>query len=772
MLYCVLLQEAEASIIPEADRAAIKEYLVGLMCAVPVLVQRQIADALAVISKREFPANWPGLLPDIVARLASPDLNIVIGLLETSAAIFERFRTAPNTDPVRREVRYCLDTFAAPMMNTLGGLMAQLRDGTRAGAAAPALTPILTAIRLCVTCYLYLSWIELPDVFQDKMAEWMGIFRELLTYRNPAFDLSADETQEGPVQALQSTVLDVVALLADKYDEDFAAFFPTFAADVWGLLSGSSLSPAVMMCEAMDNVVMRAMKFLTTSVSSAAYVEQFRKPGMLTSLCERVIVPNIRLRASDAEMFEDNPTDFIRRDIEGSDTDTRRRAAADLVRALCRAMEAEAVPVIMSHVDAMLTGYATAPAARPYDKDGAIALLIAAAVKTQSAQLGVTAVVESVRLLDYLSTHIVPELASAVAPAAAGAGAASKIDEAPITKAAALKFLTTFRAQFGRAELVAMLPLVMPFAGARSCVVHTYAAVCVEKALTVKDRVQTSITHISVTPRLSVADIAPHLPTLFGGLFALMVRPDYPDNEYMMRMLMRVVSFAGPAVAPHAATITDGLSAVLRRVCAAQNNPNFNHFLFETIACLIKAVCGSAGAAAGGAGAAAAAAAAPSAAASAEAVRAFETMLFPPFQEVLRLDVQEFLPYVFQLMAMLLDMRPAPAPGTHALSGAYQSLLPPLLRSEMWQRPGNVPALTMLMQAYLRKGCVWLASENHLMPLLGVWQMLLQGKNMEEHSFALVNALYEGGSKDHIAPFFSPLMDMQCSRLKATRSAK
>lgn len=739
------------------------------MCAVPVLVQRQIADALTVISKREFPAAWPGLLPDIVARLGSPDINVVIGLLETAAAIFERFRTAPNTDPVRREVRYCLDTFAAPMMNTLGGLLGQLREGTRAGAAAAALTPILTALRLCVTTYLYLSWIELPDVFQDKMAEWMGIFRELLTYRNPAFDLSEDESQEGPVQALQSTVLDVVALLADKYDEDFAAFFPTFAADVWGLLSGASLSPAVMMCEAMDTVVMRAMKFLTTSVSSAAYVEQFRKPGMLASLCERVIVPNIRLRASDAEMFEDNPTDFIRRDIEGSDTDTRRRAAADLVRALCRALEAEAVPVIMSHVDSMLTGYATAPAARPYDKDGAIALLIAAAVKTQSAQLGVTAVVESVRLLDYLGTHIVPELTAAAA--AGGAGAASKIDEAPITKAAALKFLTTFRAQFGRPELVAMLPLVMPFAGARSCVVHTYAAVCVEKALTVKDRVQTSVTHVSVTPRLTVADLAPHLPTLFGGLFALMVRPDYPDNEYMMRMLMRVVSFAGPAVAPHAATITDGLSAVLRRVCAAQNNPNFNHYLFETIACLIRAVCGSASApaASGGAGAAAAP---PAAAGAPEAVRAFESMLFPPFQEVLRLDVQEFLPYVFQLMAMLLDMRPAPAPGAHALTPAYQSLLPPLLRSEMWQRPGNVPALTMLMQAYLRKGCVWLATENHLAPLLGVWQMLLQTKNLEEHSFALINALYEGGSKEHIAPYFSPLMDMQCTRLKATRSAK
>ena len=40
-------------------------------------------------------------------------------------------------------------------------------------------------------------------------------------------------------------------------------------------------------------------------------------------------------RPSDEELFEDNPEEYIRRDIEGSDVDTRRRAACDLVKALC-----------------------------------------------------------------------------------------------------------------------------------------------------------------------------------------------------------------------------------------------------------------------------------------------------------------------------------------------------------------------------------------------------------------------------------------------------
>jgi len=38
-------------------------------------------------------------------------------------------------------------------------------------------------------------------------------------------------------------------------------------------------------------------------------------------------------------LFEDNPEEYIRRDIEGSDVDTRRRAACDLVKALSKEFE-------------------------------------------------------------------------------------------------------------------------------------------------------------------------------------------------------------------------------------------------------------------------------------------------------------------------------------------------------------------------------------------------------------------------------------------------
>lgn len=49
----------------------------------------------------------------------------------------------------------------------------------------------------------------------------------------------------------------------------------------------------------------------------------FAADGALQQICESVIVPNLRVRPEDEEMFEMNPTEYIRRDAEGGDSDTR-----------------------------------------------------------------------------------------------------------------------------------------------------------------------------------------------------------------------------------------------------------------------------------------------------------------------------------------------------------------------------------------------------------------------------------------------------------------
>lgn len=54
---------------------------------------------------------------------------------------------------------------------------------------------------------------------------------------------------------------------------------------------------------------------------------------------------------SDNELFEDNPEEYIRRDIEGSDVDTRRRAACDLVKVLSKYFEGKIMEIFGKYIE-------------------------------------------------------------------------------------------------------------------------------------------------------------------------------------------------------------------------------------------------------------------------------------------------------------------------------------------------------------------------------------------------------------------------------------
>jgi hypothetical protein len=62
----------------------------------------------------------------------------------------------------------------------------------------------------------------------------------------------------------------------------------------------------------------------------------------------------MQVREEDEEGFEMNPVEYIRRDTEGSDSDTRRRAAADLVRSLAEQFEGQVAELFTGYVAQLL----------------------------------------------------------------------------------------------------------------------------------------------------------------------------------------------------------------------------------------------------------------------------------------------------------------------------------------------------------------------------------------------------------------------------------
>ncbi|CAM9594681.1 unnamed protein product, partial [Phaeothamnion confervicola] len=521
----------------------------------------------------------------------------------------------------------------------------------------------------------------------------------------------------------QAAVVENVNLYASKYEDEFTDHLKPFTEAIWGLLMKVGAQ------QKHDILATTCIRFLTSIVSKQMHAEMFGNPVLLTEILQRIVLPNLAIREGDEELFEDNAAEYIQRDMEGGDNDTRRRCAADLVRGLCKLHEETTTALGLRMANELLAQYGAAPAANWRAKDTALQLLLALSVKAASGQSGVSATNPQVDVMQIFLRDVLPELQD---PAVAAR---------PVVRADCLKFVATFRNQFSADQMSAIFPLLIAHLSSDAqVVVQTYAAMAVERILLVKDKPPGQ----RPTPRFGKERLQQFLGPLFDSLFGALDTPQLAENDYLMKAVMRALAIAQDAVLPLAPVVLARLTAFIARACANPANPQFNHYLFESLAVLVGRVCK----------------------ADAGTVAEFEAALFPPFQQVLQLDVAEFTPYVFQILAQLLEGRPPP------FSPAYMALFPPLLSPALWESRGNVPALVQLLSAYIRKDVGALVAAGHLVPMLGIFQKLNASRATEGSGFTLLTVLTDAAPTAAVEPHFTTLLNLMFRKLTSHKQAK
>lgn len=429
----------------------------------------------------------------------------------------------------------------------------------------------------------------------------------------------------------------------------------------------------------------------------------FEAPGALKSICEKIILPNLQLRQSDEELFEDDPIEYIRRDLEGSDSDTRRRAATDLVRSLSEQFEGEMTGIFGEYIAHFLQEYQRNPTDNWKAKDTAIYMVIAITAKAATAQLGATKTNEAINVAEIFSSNILCDLQAPI----------SASTPHPVLKVDAIKFLNTFRHQLTKEQLSTVFPLIVSHLSSDNYVVHTYAAVCIERVLFMKSQSSANL--------FTSEDLKPYTEQLLTNLFKLIeaggTAEKMSENDYLIKTVMRVIYIARQDMAPYVTQILERLIGILQAISKNPSNPKFNHFVFEAIGSLVRFLCAS----------------------NAALVVEFERLLFPAFQSILALDIPEFTPYVFQILSQMLEYHKLPSP----IPAIYQPLLQPLLMPSVWENHGNVPALVRLLQAYLAHGGEEIANNNQLPAFLGIFQKLLASRLNDHHGFDLLLSIFQ-----------------------------
>ncbi|KAH0543334.1 hypothetical protein FGG08_002290 [Glutinoglossum americanum] len=665
--------------LPSSEVTAIKQELIGLMTITPPGIQSQLGDAISVIADSDFWQRWESLVDDLVSRLTPDNAAVNNGVLQVAHSIFKRWKPLFRSDDLFTEVNFVLSKFGAPFLTLFentDGLVERNKDNKE------ALQQLFVTLNLIIKLFNDMSCQDLPPIFEENLHTIMALLHKYLIYDNPLLH-SSNDNESSSLEFVKAGICEVLILYVQKYEDAFGPLVEGFITSVWNLLT--TVGPQTKY----DILVSKALQFLSAVAHVTSHARHFDNRGVLGEVVERVVLPNVSLRESDMELFEDEPIEFIRRDLEGSDNDTRRRAATDFLRALLEQFEKLVTEVVYPYINHYLSDYSNDPKGNWKSKDTAVYLFSSIAAKgVSTASGGVKDINPLVDVVDFFQRNVANDLV-----ADTGIEAILKVDS--------MKYLYTFRSRIDKHQWQQALPLVAKHLNSPEYVVHTYAAITIERVL-----------HLQI---FNQSDVLALSKDLLNHLFLLIEKEEAPEkiqeNEFLMKCLMRVLIVIREGVVPNTDSILLHLTKITDIISKNPSNPRFYYYHFEAIGALIRF-------------------AAPS------QPDKLEQALGKPFASAVEEGIQEFMPYIFQLFAALLEANPSAS-----LPDYYKSLIPSILMPILWESKGNVPALVGLITSIIPRGASEMSRNGQIEPVLGVFQKLVSTKANEGYGFDILESV-------------------------------
>lgn len=721
----------DAWIVADDEKAVIRSQLIPVLVALAgaqnlsQAILAQVNESVALIAREDFPDQWPTLVDELVGQLSSDNYHVILSVLATSHAIFRRWRSMFRSDALYSEINLVLSKFANPLLDLIGRVHGMIIEPV---TPAQNMVPLANCLVLLLQLFYDLSAQDLPPQFEDAIPTLSQVFTSLLSFSRPEITGDEDDVAPAPLDKIRSSVCEIFELYAKRY-LDVLPQLPEYVQAVWNMLS--TYGPS----EKYDVIVSKAIGFLSAVVRMGSQRSLFEADATLEQFCAAIVLPNIQLREIDEEIFEDNPMEYIRRDLETSiEVDTRRRAASEFVRSLLEQFGTQVTAIASRYIGEYLAEFRADPGANWKRKDSAIYLLTSIAAQGSSAQHGVSSTNTLVDVVQFFSEHELQDLQPENTVAA----------NYPILQVDAIKFLYTFRNQLTKEQLLSVLPLLVHHLAAPNYVTSTYAAIAIERVLFLRS---------NGAPLFSAQDVQPFAQEVLRALFASIERGETPEkmaeNDHLMKCVMRVLLTARQTTTACAGMVLQHLVHILSVTSRNPSNPRFTQFLFEALAALVRYA---------GTG-------------STEQLAQMEGGMFGPFTHILQADVAEFIPYVFQIMAQLLEAHAQHTPG-QVLPPAYASLLPPLLMPALWEQKGNVPALVRLLKAYLAQAPEYVVNNGHVEALLGVYQKLISSRLNDIYGFDLLLCMLRRLPTAILSSYMQPILTLMLTRLQNSKTER
>jgi len=739
----------DEEIISIEDQNLIKTTIVRVMLEADKNTQRLVSDAISIIASHDFYTKWDTLLPELVDKLKSEgNFENICGVLRIIESITGRYPDTEKTVEMVQEIKYILELFqdlwlslltkwSKPIVECFSVDQKRTSPPQALVAGGPKgieqMRQQILSMEQLILIFFDLSSVDLIAFFENKMAIWAKIFEAMLKTNDTLNVFQSSSDVPGPIDRLRTAIVRALKLFNSKYEEEYSKFVPQFVMDICGLLTTINDD------ERYDQLAAESIGYLSSVASQQWNANLFSKQSILNDIVQRILMRNIRLRESDLNMYEMNGEDWIMRDMEGSDLYTRRRGAVDLIRGLMQHFEQEISTIIVSQIGQMMSRYAQNPEKHFVDKDTAINLVLAVSIKGATKLMGATKLNQHVPVMSFFTQHILPELQG-------------QTKSHPIIMSDCLKFVITFRSQWPTQNFLALLDMACVFLQQEDYVLHTYAAIAIDKILAMKVYPKEAESSQPPKPQYKYPKqrMIEKIDKVLIALFTVLrEREESQTNEYVMKCIMRVISRAEEGCAKVIEPVIKAVSSILMAVSKNPQKPTFNHYMFECIAALIRFVCDRQ----------------YNASNDPQRVGAFEQQLMGPFMKILEMDhAAEFHPYIYQIIGLMLRMRNKVTPN-------YEQLFDKLLETSLWNNDGNIVAISGTFADYLRLVDVAkFVDDRRLTGMLGIYQHLLSKRTQDYHAFRILNAIFQYVPLSQLGRHLKEIIELVCIRLRHKKS--
>lgn len=700
-------------LIPPTNVSLVKEEIVPLMITLPNNLQIQIGEAISIIANSDFPNNWPSLLGDLASRLSTNDMITNKGVLIVAHSIFKRWRPLFRSDELFLEIKAVLDAFTVPFLNLLQSVDAQITQSEENKASLEILFDVLL---LLTKLYYDFNCQDIPEFFEDNIQTGMGLLHKYLAYSNPLLD-DPDETEQASILIkVKSSIQELVQLYTTRYEDIFGPMINEFIQITWNLLTAMSSQPKY------DILVSKSLSFLTAVSRIPKYFEIFNNEFAMNNIAEQIILPNVTLRESDIELFEDDPIEYIRRDLEGSDTDTRRRACTDFLKELKEKNEQLVTNIFSNHIKVFFEQYQTNPSSNWKCKDLSIFLFTSLAANGTVTSTGVSSTNILLDVVDFFTKQIAPDLTQPVPHI--------------ILRVDAIKYLYIFRNQLNKNQLIEILPILAKFLEMDEYVVYTYAAVTIERILTIRE------SNSSPSFIFNKNDLSGSAKVLLTNLVKLIMKqgssPEkLAENEFLMRSVFRVLQTSEDTVEAMFPDMLNQLLGIINIISKNPSNPRFSHYTFESIGVILTY-------------------------SSMQLLPQLINSIMPVFLAILSEDIQEFTPYVFQIIAFSVEKG-------KAVPDSIRQLVQPILSPALWEMKGNIPAVTRLLKSLISADQSLFPD---LVPVLGIFQRLIASKVQDVYGFEILDCIMIEVEINRLKPYLKQIAVLLLQRLQSSKTEK